>query len=124
MLAHLQNKFHDELVCDFAEYYHIYDYRRLPARYAATLACGLRPDSRCYMAAYEVNINTQETLLAEICDILQKIAYQQVIISGGKQSKPESLLEKFLRKKPENKDEYVSLTFSEFDQMREQILRS
>lgn len=34
------------LICDFAEYYRIYDYRSLPARYVAKLATGLRADSR------------------------------------------------------------------------------
>ena len=33
----------DELVCDFAETYHILDLRALPVPLAATLAWGLRP---------------------------------------------------------------------------------
>lgn len=36
----------DALICDFAETYHIYDYRQLKPSYAATLAAGLREDSR------------------------------------------------------------------------------
>ena len=36
----------DALICDFAETYHIYDFRQLPPAYAATLAAGLREDSR------------------------------------------------------------------------------
>ena len=35
----------DALICDFAETYHIYDYRSLDVEYAATLAYGLRDDS-------------------------------------------------------------------------------
>ena len=34
------------LICDFAETYHIYDFRQLKPSYAATLAAGLREDSR------------------------------------------------------------------------------
>ena len=36
----------DALICDFAETYHVYDYRQLKPSYAATLAAGLREDSR------------------------------------------------------------------------------
>ncbi len=36
----------DALICDFAETYHIYDYRSLPVCLAATFAVGLRDDSR------------------------------------------------------------------------------
>ena len=34
------------VICDLAESYQIYDYRRMPARLVATLACGLKADSR------------------------------------------------------------------------------
>ena len=39
----------DKLICDFAQYYHVLDWRSLPVRLAATLAAGLPPDSRCMM---------------------------------------------------------------------------
>lgn len=39
----------EALICDFAETYHIYDYRSLPARLAATYAVGLRNESRIKM---------------------------------------------------------------------------
>lgn len=34
------------VVCDLAEVYQVYDMRAFPPFYVATLACGLRPDSR------------------------------------------------------------------------------
>lgn len=36
----------DALICDFAETYHVFDYRALTPSYAATLASGLRDGSR------------------------------------------------------------------------------
>lgn len=42
------------LVCDFAETYRIYDYRALSVSYAATLAHGLRSDSRIRLKLGEV----------------------------------------------------------------------
>lgn len=39
----------DELICDLAETYRIYDYKKLPIDYVSILACGLRSDSRIKM---------------------------------------------------------------------------
>ena len=36
----------DALICDFAETYHIYNIYGMPVQYIATLAIGLRDDSR------------------------------------------------------------------------------
>ena len=54
----------DALICDFAEYYHIYNYRALPVKYAATLACGLRENSRIKKALSGTSYDTETLLLA------------------------------------------------------------
>ena len=58
----------DALICDFAETYHIYDLYRLPADYAAILACGLREGSRIRMKQAGLRIDLKELLLARIVD--------------------------------------------------------
>lgn len=63
----------DALICDFAEYYHIYDYRALPVKYAATLACGLGENSRIKKALSGTNYNTETLLLAAVVDRLSLI---------------------------------------------------
>lgn len=45
-LAAILSEYNDELVCDLAETYRIYDYHQFKGRYIATLVCGLRPFSR------------------------------------------------------------------------------
>ena len=54
----------DALLCDFAETYGIYDFRALPAFTLATLAVGLRDDSRIKMKMHGTRITRTETLLA------------------------------------------------------------
>lgn len=49
----------DALICDFAETYHIYDYRSLPLHMAGIFACGLRPDSRIGMAIIQIETNNR-----------------------------------------------------------------
>ena len=61
----------DALICDFAETYQIYDYRSLPLRLVATLAAGLRENSRVKSAG--ANASVTNTLLAIIADQLTAI---------------------------------------------------
>lgn len=61
----------DALICDFAETYQIYDYRSLPLRLVATLAAGLRENSRIKSAGAKASVTN--TLLAMIADQLTAI---------------------------------------------------
>lgn len=84
----------DALICDFADTYHIYDYRELPATYAAKLACGLRDDSRIKMkvSGYDVPLDT--LLSAYLTDTASWILWS---LSGGKGTKkPESIVGKLM----------------------------
>ena len=58
----------DALICDFAETYHIYSIYDLPVLYVATLACGLRHNSRIMMAYCGLKIDLYSLLLAHIAD--------------------------------------------------------
>lgn len=68
----------DALICDFAETYHIYDFRSLNVDLAATLAVGLRDNSRIKMRMTDRKASTDTILLAGIMDRLS------VILSGDK----------------------------------------
>ena len=71
----------DALFCDFVETYHIYDYRSLPLKMAATLAAGLRDTSRIIKKTTEAKASTTDTLLAIIADRLGVI---YMLLSGAK----------------------------------------
>lgn len=60
----------DSLICDFAETYHILDWRGLPIDLAATLASGLPEQSRSKMKLRGERATTEQVLLARICDLL------------------------------------------------------
>ena len=51
----------EALICDFAETYHIYDYKSLPLRTVGIFACGLRPDSRIGMRISDSKLTTDNT---------------------------------------------------------------
>lgn len=58
------------LVCDMAETYHIYDMRALPVETLATLACGLREDSRIKLKESGLKYVPLEVLLVRVHDLL------------------------------------------------------
>lgn len=64
------------LICDFAEVYHIFNWRALPARTSAALAMGLRPDARIMLRLSNVPIPVNTQLLAIIADAARVIAWQ------------------------------------------------
>lgn len=86
---------HDEesLICDFAEYYHVLDYRELSPILAATLCFGLRDDSRVKLNISEQTVSLERMLLALITDRLGAIIWQN---SGGEMDKPEPIFPKLL----------------------------
>ena len=69
-LARMISVDRDALICDMAETYHIYDLRGLPARRLATLASGLRANSRIMMRMNDQQVSTDTMLLAAIADRL------------------------------------------------------
>ncbi len=81
----------DALICDFAEVYHVYDYRGLPARYAAVLACGLGAETR--IRQKEAGIETMvpaQILQAQTLDVLRMILWA---LSGDKKHRPQLISE-------------------------------
>lgn len=95
-LAYLARLYPNELICDMAETYHVYDWRALPGRLAATLAAGLREDSRVKMAAAGQKVRT-ETLLGAICADALRVQIWQNSRDGMKgKNPPSSIVEKLL----------------------------
>lgn len=77
------------LICDFAETYHIYDYRSLPARQAAIFAAGLRDTSRTMIRRNNERVPRELFIQAIIADRLGLICYS---MSDGTAKKPASLV--------------------------------
>lgn len=65
----------EALVCDLAETYGIMDYRALPVPILATLAAGLRDNSRIKMRLTGTRVPVQELLLAIVADKLSLLVW-------------------------------------------------
>lgn len=78
----------DALICDLAETYQIYEMRSLPLQTVATLAAGLRDDSRIKLLASGSPAKQDTILLAAIADRIEAFRY-----GFSKEKMPVSLVE-------------------------------
>ena len=109
------------LICDFAEYYHVLDVDALPVRLAATLACGLRPESRIMMAMSGQKVPLMTALQAAMLDNLAFIAYTKTEDAQKGQNRPKSVL-KQLTGAEDSKEIRTFGSAEEFERKRRMIL--
>lgn len=82
----------DALLCDLAETYGIFDFRALPVSTLATLAVGLRDDSRIKMKMHGTNVSRIETLLAAAVDRLSMLWWAKTEDGHHNTNRPKSML--------------------------------
>ena len=93
----------DALICDLAETYGIYDYRALPASRLATLAVGLREDSRIKMRLMGVKAPKTDLLLAAMVDRLSMLLWMNSEDGKNGTNRPPSILSVILGTEQEDK---------------------
>lgn len=112
----------DALICDFAETYHIYDYRSLPLKLASILAAGLRDDSRIKTILSGQGVSTETLLQAAMVDALNLLVWSKTKEAQKGRNRPASIVEKLTTKKPES--EIVGFdTVEAFNAAREELIR-
>lgn len=86
----------DALVCDLAETYGIFDMRALPASLLATLAAGLRENSRIKTILYGEPVTRSDAMLAAAVDRLSMLVW--FLSEDGKKgaNRPKSVLDALL----------------------------
>lgn len=120
-LAAIVAKHEDELICDMAETYHVYNLRALPVRQLATLALGLSKDSRVMMALAGAKLTTSETLLCLAVDSLRVLAWMQSKDGAAGRNRPKSVLDELTKEKTEK--EFATFgSIADFEAARRKIV--
>ena len=96
-------KYKDEMICDLAEYYHIYNYKAVPVPLLATLVNGLREDSR--VKGKELPIPMNLFFMSAIFDKLAWLCWSKTEDGAKGRHRPESITAKLLNTKQETKYE-------------------
>ena len=110
----------DALACDFAETYHIYDYRRLPVILAASLAVGLRPDSRIKIKLSGSKVSPEMMMMAAMIDRLTVLVWMQTKDGQHGRNQPKPVLSVF--EKPES-DTISFLSGEDYEKERQRLLQ-
>ncbi|MCC8181524.1 MAG: DUF5361 domain-containing protein [Clostridiales bacterium] len=83
----------DALACDLAETYGIYDMRALPVSTLATLAAGLREDSRIKLKLSGARVGPDTLLLAAIADRLSLLVWSRTEDAQKGCNRPASIVD-------------------------------
>ena len=110
----------DALICDFAETYHVFNYKALPAKLAATLAAGLREGSRIKLKLADMQVSPDTLLLAAIADRLGILVWQKTEDAGKGRNRPRSILESL---QPKQTDVSTFASGEDFIKAREKLLK-
>lgn len=109
----------DELVCDMAETYHIYDMRSVPLRTLAILANGLGPNSRVWAKLNGYTGKWSDIVLAMCADHLATLVWFQTEDGHKGRNRPEYLVPAMLgiMDRGEKKKFMTFATGEDFDRM-------
>ena len=105
----MMSKFPDELTCDMAETYGIFDIKRVPVQLLATLAVGLRDDSRVKRAASNTTCSDEIILLASIADSLRWKVWSKTEDGANNRNRPASIMSYYTKPmKQESESDFES----------------
>lgn len=94
----------EALICDLAETYGVFDLRSLPVPLLATLASGLRDDSRIKMRLSGCRIPRRELLLAAAVDRLSLLWWGMSEDAKRGTNRPPSLVAAFMEETEDSGD--------------------
>ena len=114
----------ESLICDLAETYQIYDYKRLPLQLVAVFSCGLRENSRIKMKLSQQTASIDTMLLAGISDKLGILLWAQTKDGQKGKNRPISILEKVLNFPKKRKEEVAFASGEEFESTRNLLLQN
>jgi len=107
------------LICDLAETYQIYDYRRVPGRLLGILATGLRDDSRIKQKINGVKTNDTNMILANILDGINLLLWTKTKDAEKGINQPGSIAETLFVKE---REEVMFETPEEFEKERQRLI--
>ena len=124
ILASMIERGEDALICDMAETYHIYEMRSFRASYIATLAAGLREDSRIMMLFSGNKIRPSLLLQAASLDKLALLWWAETKDGQKNRNRPESVVESLTKENKQTEEPPIVFeSAEEFNRAREEMLK-
>jgi len=114
----------DALICDLAETYHIYDYKKLPLTQVAIFAIGLKDSSRIKMKMSGQLVPMETLLLAGILDRLSVLLWRQTKDGQKGRNMPTMVLDTLTARKSKDSDVIVFSSGEDYEKTRNEILNN
>lgn len=108
------------LICDLAETYNIYDYKRVPGRLLGILAAGLGENTRIGKKVNGVKGTVTDVLLAQILDGVRFLCWAQTEDGRKGKHRPKSVASEFFVSEDKNKAK--SMSIDDFEKIRKKIV--
>lgn len=112
----------EAVICDLAEYYHIYNYKDMPPETVAIFCKGLSEDSRIKLKMSKQKVKLDTMLLASIVDRLTLLVWSKTKDGQKGRNQPKSIVDRLI-KPIKQKEEVAFSTSEEFEEVRNRILR-
>lgn len=113
----------DALICDLAETYGIFDYESLPVQLVATLAVGLRGDSRIKMKVSGAVLSQRDLILSQIADYTALNVWAKTKDAKHGRNRPIPLRELIENANKKEENDIVGFdTPEEFERERQRII--
>ena len=110
------------LICDLAEYYHVYDMRKLPLETVAIFACGLPAESRIIKKITGQSYDIKTLMTASILDYLATLVWFKTKDGHKNRNRPKSYV-RILTGKIDEPAQRTFRTAEEFEAERKRILQ-
>lgn len=92
-------QYEDEVICDFAQFYHIYDYLQFGVKKAAILAYGLPKESRVMSKLNNRDYTLEEYYLVALIDEIRNFEHSYISAhSKTKPAKPKRITDSMMNK--------------------------
>lgn len=114
----------DDLICDLAETYQIYDYKQLPLTKVAVFSYGLKDSSRIKMKMRKEKVSVETLFLANILDNLNILVWTKTKDAQKGINQPKSLISTIYEAE-KIEDEKKELSFKsgkDFEKARKELL--
>lgn len=99
----IERRYEDDMICDLAQFYHLFYYKQFPMPYIATLVCGLPSDARVIKKISNTGCSTEELLLAKAVDYLSMLWWSKTVDGQKNRNRPHLITESIYENKKKNK---------------------
>ena len=108
-------------ICDMAETYNIYDYRRVPVKMLGILSAGLRDDSRIRQKLEGIKADPDTIIMAKIYDLVHILLWSKTKDGEKGRNYPRSIAKTFLESDEPEPTAYAN--GAEFEKARAEIVK-